>query len=270
MAIAASAAGLAGQWVESPGTGWIQLSLYHHDTTDEYTLERNLRTIPNGGRAVATSFFLTSAFGIVDGVDAWVQLPYHSIEFTDNSVTPLNRSGLGEVKAFVRFAPLSWLGSSFPFAIRGGVKLPVSDFQLDAQIIPLGEGQRDWELIAEVGHSFWPKSAYVMGWLGYRWREFATDLNRDFGDEVFFLAAVGGNAGALGYKFTVEGWNGGTPLIEGIRLESASREMLHITPTVSYTVGPGALEVGLRTPLAGRNLTGGSAFTAGYFFRVGS
>ena len=258
----------AAQWVEAPRTGWVQASLYHHDTRDEFNFQGVRRDIRNNGHAVATSLFLTSAVGIASGVDAWLQLPYHRIEYTDFGGDRL-RSGVGDLRAYLRVAPLSYFGSTFPFALRGGVKLPIGDFPLDAEIIPLGEGQRDWEVIAEVGHSFYPASVYLMGWIGYRWREENFERRQDFGDEAFFLAAVGGMAGPVGYKVVVEGWDGEAPVLEGIRLENASREMLHIIPTVSYGVGRGALEGGVRVPLGGQNLPAGPAIVFGYFFRVG-
>jgi len=265
---AALPASTSGQWIEAPGRGWAQVSVYYHDTRDEFSLTREQIDIRNGGHAVSTSVFLTAAMGLGSGVDAWVQAPYHRIEYSDFG-GDRTRSGVGDVRLFLRAAPLSWLGSSFPFAVRGGVKLPVGDFALDAEIIPLGEAQRDWEIIGEIGHSFYPRSMYAMAWVGYRWREFAGQLNRDFGDEPFFLAAFGGNLGAVGYKLTAEGWAGRAPLIEGVRLESASREMLHLTPTLSVPIGGGTIEGGVRLPLAGRNLTAGPAVTVGYFFRFG-
>lgn len=262
-------AGAAGQWVEAPGAGWIQASLYHHDTREEFGIDRARMPIRNGGHAVATSLYVTGAFGVVPGLDVWAQVPVHRIEY-DDFAGARDRSGPGDGRFFLRAAPLRWLGSSFPLAVRGGVKLPIGDFPLDAEIIALGEGQRDWELIGEVGHSFYPRPLYLMAWLGYRWREADTELRRDFGDETFFLAALGGSAGRAQWKLTVEGWDGAAPLIEGIRLENASREMLQVTPAAGWQVGDGALEVGVRVPLAGRNLPAGPAITVGYFLRLGS
>lgn len=258
------------QWVEAPGKGWVQFSFYHHDTRDEFDFDGDRRDIRNGGHAVTSSLFSTAAVGIVKGVDAWVQVPFHVIEFTDNG-GPRDKSGIGDIRIFGRLSPTVLLGSNFPFAIRGGVKLSVGDFPLDAEIIPLGEGQKDWELMAEVGHSFWPRSLYVMGWVGYRWREANLERRVDWGDEAFFYAAFGGTAaGVINYKFSIEGWDGAAPLIEGIELENASREMLQITPSIGYGVGPGVVELGSRVPLAGQNLLAGPAIVAGYFFRFGS
>lgn len=260
---------LAAQWVEAPRKGWVQFALYHHDTGEEFNFDGVRRDIRNGGHAVATSSFITAAFGVVDGVDVWVQLPYHRIDYSDFGGDRV-RSGVGDVRAHVRVAPLSYVGSDLPLAIRAGVKLPVGDFPLDAEIIPLGEGQRDYELMLELGHSFYPRPAYVMGWAGYRWREENFERRQDFGDEAFFLVAVGGNVRKWGYKLTAEGWDGSAPILEGIRIENASRKMAHVTPSISYTVGAGALEFGGRFPLSGQNLPAGPAFVFGYFFRLGA
>lgn len=260
---------LAAQWIEPPGKGWVQASLYHHDTRDEFGLDGERRGIRNDGHAIATSLFTTVAVGIVKGVDAWVQIPFHRIEYSD--ISPVRvRSGIGDVRGFLRVSPTALLGSDFPLAVRGGAKLSVGDFPLDAEIIPLGEGQTDWELMAEVGHSFWPRSVYVMGWVGYRWREANVERRIDFGDEAFFFAAVGGSLGRANYKLSLEGWDGAAPVLEGIKLENASREMLQITPSLGTTAGPGQVDVGARIPLAGRNLTAGPAWTVGYFLRFGN
>ncbi len=257
----------AAQWVEPPRQGWLQLAVYHHDTGDEYDLDGVRKPIRNNGHAVATSTFLTAAFGLLEGLDAWVQLPFHLIDYSDFG-GDRSRDGFGDVRTYLRVAPLRFLGSNLPLAIRAGVKLPVGDFPLDAEIIPLGEGQRDWEVILELGHSFYPRSEYLMGWAGYRWREEDFERRRDFGDEAFFLAAAGGRAGPLGYKVTLEGWDGRPPVLEGIRLANASRQMFQITPTVSYPVGSGALEAGVRVPFAGQNLPAGPAVVLGYFVRI--
>lgn len=41
---------------------------------------------------------------------------------------------------------------------------------------PLTEGQRDWELIVEAGHSFHPAPVYAQAWAGHRWRKENTDI----------------------------------------------------------------------------------------------
>lgn len=253
-----------GQWVEEPGEGWFDLTAYHLDTREAFGADGEKRDFVAGGHAVSTSLFVTVAGGLAPGLDGWIQLPYHRLRYDDFSGDRLRR-GVGDTRVYLRTAPLRLAGSELPFALRGGVKMPVGDFAVDSEVIPLGDGQRDWELLAELGHSFHPLPAYVSGWVGHRWREPNERSLRDFGDEWFFLLQGGGTAGRLGFEAAVEGWTGAAPVIEGVRVPSAERRMLQITPSVNYRLGPGRLEAGARFPLTGRNLPAGTALVAGYF-----
>ena len=65
-----------------------------------------------------------------------------------------SEKGIGDANVWLRVAPVKYLGIDFPCALRGGVKLPIGSAPIDAEIIPLSEGQTDWEMLEEVGHSF--------------------------------------------------------------------------------------------------------------------
>jgi hypothetical protein len=254
----------SGQWVEAPGRGWVSLSIFHHDTKEQFDTQGSTRPFFADGHAIATSAYLTAAVGLVRGFDAWIQAPYHRLEYADAAGERV-RSGIGDSRVFLRVRPLDYLGLDLPLAIRGGVKVPVGDFKVDAEVIPLGDGQRDWELMLEAGHSFYPRPFYVMGWVGYRWREEDEETRRDYGDEVFFYSAVGGQAGRIGFKVALEGWYGDTPVFERIPVRSARREMLQTIPTVLLPIWRGQVGIGGRFPLSGRNLPAGPALVLGYF-----
>ena len=262
--LAAGVADAAGQWIEEPGNGWVDATLYHQDTREVFGVDGQVREFFGEGHAVSTSLFVTGAVGLFSGVDAWVQVPYHRLEFTDLA-GDRDRTGVGDSRFYLRVAPTEYLGVSFPLAIRGGVKVPVGDFTVDSEVIPLGDGQTDWELMAELGHSFHPFPAYVSGWVGYRWREKHEETDRDFGDEVFFLAQVGGNVGDVVLQLVAEGWDGRTPVVEGFRIPSAERSLFQVTPKVGYRLGPGSAQIGVRIPLAGENLPAGEALVLSYF-----
>ena len=51
------------QWLNDPGAGWVQATIYHHDTRRHYDALQNHRDFPEEGHAVTTSLFLTAAFG---------------------------------------------------------------------------------------------------------------------------------------------------------------------------------------------------------------
>ncbi len=256
------------QWVESPGAGWAALAAYHQNTTEEFRSNGDRREIFPNGRAVTTSSFLTIAAGLLPGVDVWIQPSFHHLRF-DDVTADRTSTGFGDTRIWLRAAPLAWLGSDLPFAIRGGVKLPFGDFDVDAEIIPLGDGQRDLEILVEAGHSFWPRSVYVMGWLGYRWREENTESLRDFGNELFYFAQVGGEVGPFGYKVALDGWDGESGSVEGLAIPSFQRDLIQLQSTLSYPAGPGAVEAGARFTLKGKNLPAGTAFLLQYFARLG-
>ena len=259
---------MSAQWVEPQGQGWASLSVYHQDTRDAYDFDGDTGVFPAMGHAVATGSFLTLALGLLEGFDAWAQFSFQRLRF-DDLLGMRTSTGVGDVRFFARASPLRLLGVTTPLAIRAGVKLPVGDFDVGSNMIPLGDGQRDWELMLELGHSFYPAPTYVMGWIGYRWREEATEDARDFGDERFFYTAVGGEAGPIGYKVGFEGWHGKTPVFGGLESPREKREMLRFNPSLLIPAGPGQVEIGGRWPLAGKNLPAGKDLVLGYFTRVG-
>jgi hypothetical protein len=203
---------------------------------------------------------------MVRGIDAWLQVPVHRLSF-DDAGGERDKTGLGDVRLFLRLgSELLRVRLPVAVAIRGGVKLPGSDFPVDAEIIPLTEGQRDWELMLELGHSFYPVPIYAQGWVGHRWREENARADRKPGNEWFAFAAVGGQWRNFTWKFAAEGVNGGPPRTLGIRLSNDQRDFVQLLPKIGYQMGPGALEFGARIPVWGRNLLAGPALTVGYFF----
>lgn len=254
----------AGQWVSEPGTGWMQISVFHQFTSTEFDRDRSRDDLENDAEAINSVAFLTLNAGLLPGVDLWAQVPWQRVEFND-ALQDRTQTGFGDARVWLRTAPLSYLGVDLPLAIRGGVKFPLSDFRVNSEVISLTDGQTDWELMLELGHSFWPRSLWVSGWAGYRWREENDEILRDFGNQAFFLVQGGGRVGPLGYKLIVEGFDGETPVIEGLPIESAERELLQVTPTLSYPIGPGEVELGSQIPLAGRNQLAGPSLVVGYF-----
>ncbi len=256
------------QWVEAPGAGWISAEVYHQDTRDRYDLQARRNEIPFDGRATSTAFFVTAAVGLIPNWDLWARGSANSLSFSDTG-GDRSEDGPGDVNLWLRVAPLKYVGSDLPFAVRGGVKLPAGDAPVDAEIIPLGEGQTDWEIMAEIGHSFWPRAVYVNGWVGYRYRELNKETAIDPGEEIFFLAQVGGAVGRIQYKMVAEGWDSDTPVQEGVPIASGQRQYLQVTSSLWYETPAGAFELGWRLSLAGRNLPAGGALVIGYFARLG-
>lgn len=259
------------QWVEAPGTGWVDVSGTHHRTDTRFGPDGNIEPLFNAeSRSLTTSVSLTTAVGLLPGLDAWAEVPLHHLQF-DDVARDRTSVGLGDPRFFLRAGPKALgLRTGLPIAVRSGIKIPTGDFPIDAEVIPLTEGQRDWEVLVELGHSFYPVPIYVMGWAGYRWRETNESIARKPGDERLFHVAAGGAVGAFTWKMAVDGLMGRPPerrLSSGlvIELEQDTRRLVQLLPTVGWRVGPGAVELGTRIPVAGRNLPAGPALTLGYF-----
>jgi hypothetical protein len=253
---------------EQPGSGWAQIAVFHHDTRKTFGAEGSLRSFLSDGRALTTSVYVTGAVGILAGLDAMAQLPLHRLSFEDDA-GERRETGLGDPRLYLRVSPQLFGLEGIPLALRGGVKLPGSDFPVDAEILPLTEGQRDWELMLESGHSFASVPVYVRGWVGYRWREENRDIRRIPGDERFGYLAFGGPLRRLGWELAVEGLSGLTPTQQGLAIRNSRRELVQVYPSLSATLGPGQVELGGRFPVDGRNYPGGPAVSAGYSFRWG-
>jgi len=254
--------------VEPPGQGWVSLSIYRQAGSSAFDREGRRSDFENEGRLDALSTFATVAVGALPGTDVWVQVPLHRIRF-DDAGGERRSFGVGDLRLHARLAPLRALGVSLPLAVRGGVKLPAGRFPDDIEVVPLGDGQRDWELLGEAGVSWTePAQLYLMVWGGHRWREENTRRRRQFGNERLALAALGGEVGAVGFKLQGEGSWGGPPLLEGLRLPSARRSLVQLQGTVSGPAGAGRWEAGVRVPVAGRNLPAEPALMVGYFGRV--
>lgn len=268
--ILANPAGAQGQWVSEPGEGWVEAAFFYHDTTREFDPLGNERNIFAEGRALTRTLFLTGTAGVWKGVDVWVQVPVHRLRFDDAGGERLS-TGLGDPAGFVRIGTGIWDGlPQWPVALRGGVKLDGGSFDVDSEIIPLGEGQVDWELLLELGRSFYPLPIWTAGWIGHRWRRENAEQARKPGDELFWLWSMGGDLPAsAGWKVTLEGLSGGAWEIEGLTITTARRRLHQFFVEGTYDVGPGTVSAGIRTPFSGRNLPTGSALTASYLVRWG-
>ncbi len=263
------AAPASGQWVEPPGTGWVKVQVAHQDTRSKFSREGTIVSFDNeDARSITTTARVTGALGLWRGVDAWVGVPYYRLAFNDVQDERLT-TGLADPRLFLRVGPSAIGFDDLPVAValRGGVKFPVGEFEVDANAISLSQGQRDWDLLLEVGKSLHPWPVYVMAWAGYRWREVNTSIQEKPGDERLFYLAAGGSLDRFQWKLAVDGLLGRPPIRTdfGLVLENDNRELVQVIPTLGWTVGPGAIEVGVRLPVHGRKFPAGPTFTLGYF-----
>lgn len=253
---------------ETPGAGWVQATLFRHRATSFFNSDGESQTFGADGRVETTSVFLTAAVGLLRGADAMIQLPIHHVRFSDGTGARA-RGGIGDPRLYLRVSPELLGLERVPVAVRAGVKLVGAEFPVDALVIPITEGQRDWELMVESGHAFANLPLYVRGWIGHRWREANEILSRQPGNEKFAYLAAGGPLGPIGWELAVEGLQGSTPRQQGFAVPTSRRQLLQVYPTIAVVVGPGQMELGGRVPLEGRNYPTGVAVSLGYSWRWG-
>jgi len=268
------------QWGEGPGTGWAQLQVSHQQTQDGFNEEGNIvplvQTEEDEGESIITTVRFTGALGLVRGVDAWVDLPFHRQEFnTSNPVTEdLLDTGFGDPRVYLRVGPSLFRVDALPVAValRGGAKFASGNFSVSSETISLSEGQRDWEVLLELGKSLHPWPVYVQGWGGYRWRERNDEIGRDPGNEGLFYLAAGGSVRRFQWKLAVDGFLGesSTRQTGAGRLQVPARELVQVIPSLGWQIGPGTLQAKARFPVHGQStranqLPASPTVVVGYF-----
>lgn len=244
------------------GAGWVQLSLYGQNATEAFNPQGGRQAFLGDSRFDTRSVYITAAVGLLDGLEVWGQLPIHDLSVEGAGGSSASR-GVGDIRTAVRVSP-EVLGLEWPVALRAGLKVPGSDFPVDATELPLSEGQRDVEVSLESGWTSVWSSLYVVGWMGYRWRSPDLDGAYEPGDEGFAHLALGGTTGLLHWQVGLDGMWGGAPVDQRVVVEASARRLLQAVPTLGVDAGPGRLEITLPFPLAGRNLPSDPSLSVGY------
>jgi hypothetical protein len=244
------------------GRGWAQLSGYAQNADQRFDQHGARTDFFLGGRSSVRSAYFTVALGLVEGVEVWAQSALQRIRYEDESGFR-ERTGVGDVRLAARVSA-SRVRLDLPINLRGGVKLPGSNFPVDATVLPLSEGQPDAELSVETGHALEGGALFLVGGAGYRWRFGESASGRRPADEWFGRVAVGGRKSVLRWELALEGLRGGAPVQQGVELVTDSRRMLQLAPTLALSSGPGELDLTIQLPLAGRNLPSDAGLGLGY------
>ena len=246
-----------------PGGGWAQISFFRQRSLSFYNQTGDVQDFLAASEFLTRSVFLTASVGLVEGLDIWAQMPVHNLDVRSDGGNSAS-SGVGDVRIALRVTP-EILGFEAPLGLRVGSKLPASTFPVDATVLPLTEGQSDFEVSLESGTAFDFLPIYVAGWVGYRWRGLSDVREYNPGEETFGHLAVGGSVGELTLELGADGLIGQAPTVSGLTLsDDEARRLLQIVPTVGYPVGPGKIEVSGQIPLAGRNLPTGVGIGVSY------
>ncbi len=253
----------AGIGIQPFGAGWIQVTGYHTRSTEFFNVNGRTQAFLADGRTTTSSVFITAAGGVGRGIELWVQVPVHRVAFRDQTGAN-TRVAVGDPRISTRIGGAVFGLDALPVSLRGGIKLPGSEFPVDPDVLPISEGQTDVELVVEAGRvTTGAYPLHVVGWVGYRWRFENHDRDRKPGDERFARIGLGGPAGSLRWDLAVEGlWGAGLEQ-QGLVLNTARRRLVQVLPTVGWQLGAAQLEATARLSVAGRNLPSGPAVSAG-------
>ena len=259
----------SGVAVLPPGAGWLQLTGLRWVSSEFFGTDGAVRPLLAGGTVTTHSLYATLSVGVLTGVDVLAQAPVHDLTFEDQTGRR-ERAGIGDVRAALRIGGAAFGLPELPVVVRGGVKLPGSRFPVDATVIPLTEGQRDWELSIAYGlgliqpSPLAPPTLAAAAWLGYRWREPNEDADRKPGDEVFGHLEIRGLLDPFTWTAGVDAVFGRPPIQQGFELPGARRELWQLTGSAALPAGPGRVSASLQLPVAGRNLPTGPSLSIGY------
>lgn len=269
----------AGAWTLPAGRVWTKVSWFQQ-TTDEWYIDAPEPVLLDDGTFGAHSIgtrrpyrfdgeyeskaiFLEGFIGVTDWLNLGVQVPYFDQVFNDDTrVEPPSDAGLSDVRLY---AKTRLLHKPLSLTMKFGAKIPTGDFRNEDGLIPVGEGQWDFDVIVQAGRSLWPLPAYANVDVGYRVRMRNEEIDRDPGDEWLVNAEVGAQPRAwmsLALKYEMLQSQKGETF--GIRTASLIKRISYLAPTVGVRIHDDTwLEVAMRTSLGGRNFPAGRQWVVG-------
>ena len=267
----------AGAWTLPQGTLWTKAAVFQQSTRESYLADTRLHdgvlfhpgdrlTYPFEGEFDATAVYVDLIYGVTDRFDLGVQIPYLDRAYADTTrpESPAER-GLGDIRIAAKWRVLK---DPAQFSIKLGAKMPNAEFSNQDGLIPVGEGQWDFDFVGQLGKSFWPLPLYVNLDLGYRVRTVNEQrtIQRDPGDEWFFTAEAGYNLTSrllLIGKYELLRSDPATDF-GFLVVESQIKQITYFTPTLVYKLSERlTVELAVPVSLSGRNFPAGHQLVFG-------
>ena len=263
----------AGAWTLPQGHLWAKATYFQQKTDEWYIASPQFvgklhkagtrRPYLFNGEYDSQAVFLEAYYGVTDRLDLGVQVPFFDQVFDDDTrLEPPSDSGFSDIRFF---AKLNALQKPVLVTFKGGVKIPTGDFVNEDGLIPVGEGQWDFDFIVQVARSFWPLPVYANVDLGYRIRLENDETLRDPGEEFLFNGEVGLNLTRrllLATKLELLRGTAGTDF--GFKNTSQIKRITYLSPTIMYNLHGGTTaELAYRFSLNGRNFPAGKQLTLG-------
>lgn len=264
----------AGAWTLPKGQLWSKLT-YFQQRTEEWYVGKGRFGAPGtrarydlDGEYESHAIFFEGLYGVTDHLDLGLQVPYFDQSFANAAFAePRVATGLSDIRALAKFRLLA---QPLVLALKAGVKMPTGAFKNEDGLIPVGEGQWDFDLVGQVGRSFWPRPWYGNMDLGYRVRTRNAQIARDPGDEWFLNAEVGYQlARPLMLLGKCEVLRSAPAVVFGT-IEAEIKRITYLTPALLYAVGRRTvIEAAVRFSLNGRNFPAGRQLVLGLATTLG-
>ena len=264
----------AGAWTLPRGQLWSKLT-YFQQQTQEWYVGKGRSGAPGtrarydfDGQYKSRAVFFEGLYGVTDRLDFGLQIPYFDQSFANAAFAkPRTDTGLSDIRASTK---LRLLTNPLVLSFKASVKVPTGEFKNEDGLIPVGEGQWDFDFVGQVGRSFWPLPLYSNIDLGYRVRTRNEQIDRDPGDEWFLNAELGyqlvrqltllGKCEVLRSK----------PAVVFGGIEAEIKRITFLTPALLYAVGQRTtVEAAVRFSLNGRNFPAGRQFVLGLATTLG-
>lgn len=262
----------AGAWTLQKGQLWTKLTGMLQSTDEEYIAisgagrEPDLsREFQAGTRAPyrengyfqSHAVFFDLFYGVTDPFDLGVQVPYYHQTFENRGFRPkTTAAGFSDVRVFAKYNLIqNPLVGTFKF----GFKIPTGKYKNMDGIIPVGEGQWDFDWVIQLGYSLWPHPIYANIDLGYRLRLKNKIIQREPGNEWLYHAEIGYTPKSpIHFILKLHGIQGKPARVFQIELPSDVKRITYLSPTlILRTFQNFHLETALQFTLRGRNFPAG-------------
>ena len=267
---------IAGAWTLPRKHLWCKVAFLSQATDEEYVgasgsgrgpdptrvyEEGNRARFRFNGRYSSRALFFDLFYGATDRFDVGLQAPFFRQQYQDVALLtgfgePRTATGFGDIRGFLK---VNLLNQRAVGTLKLGFKAPTGEFVNEDGLIPVGEGQWDFDVVFQLGRSFWPIPAYVNSDVGYRFRLKNREIDRDPGNEWVFVAEAGLQAhrmALIGVK--LHGIRGKAATVFNARIPSDIKRITYISPTIN--LGPFrafTLETAMNISVGGRNYPAG-------------
>ena len=255
----------AGAWTQPKGKTWFRAGTMFQSTSERYFIDG--RRIPYffEGHNRTVGFFFDFEHGVTEQLEVNAHLPFFGVTFNDLA-DDRQSNGIGDVRVGARY---NILRGPFVATIGGRVKFPTGEFVNDAEIIPVGEGQYDFEVKGELAHSFWPHPTYITGLIGYKFRTKNEENGISYGDEIFWSAEGGYHVSSrIMLKAVFWGLYGLESTSFDLPLPSLTRQIAYLEPGILFELAPSrGIEISVPFTLWGQNWPAGPVVSVGFYQR---